>query len=400
MVTRRMVFAPVSRLYRNPVPLLAAVFVLIAAAAFPLTAQADPDLPGKKEKAPKEQKSDSEGNAIRKGRKIGVSLPLSGTGAGFGADLQSMLLFANAKFGGGRYDFVIDDDRCDEVTAEKIAKKFIEVDKVEAVIGYGCSTAILAAAPILEQAKIPTMVVFASSDKVSKAGDYIFRTWPSDKKSAAVLYRYAAKHDKSIALISEATPYAADLRESFYAANMHSGIELRTEEFFSGNTEFRNMILRIRSWSPDAIFINSQDPASFGVVLKALREYKWRGTIYGAFWPANPALRKELGPALDDVIFVDAPPLSALMNGEGWQALNDFNRPIGGTEASFVSVVEGFRALDAALSSGQDVRDYLYRNKFSGVFGGYSFDKDGEIEGLDFIVRRIKNGKPETVKAE
>ena len=330
--------------------------------------------------------------------KIGVSLPLSGPYADVGNQIQSILMFALKKYGGNRYSLAIENDQCEEGPAAAAAKRLVEMHKVSVVIGFACSESALGAAPILEEARIPTMIVYASSAKLKNAGEFIFRTWPSDIAAATTLYQYAARHDHGIALFTEQSPVASEFSDLFQAANIRGNVEMRTEEFFPGTTDFRNMIVRTKAWSPDAVFISSQNERGFANALRQLREYKWKGAIYGAYWPGSPALQKDVKELLNGVIFVNAPPLTLLIRNDGWPARYEYNRPLLEPEAVFGSTIEAFRALDAAINSGKDVRDYLYNSRFTGVIGDYSFDRNGEIVGFNPLVQEIRNGKPEPVK--
>jgi len=102
--------------------------------------------------------------------KLGVSSALSGDAATYGLDIKDALLFANQKYGDGRYEFVFEDDRCSGRDAVSVAHKLIDIDKVDAVLGFACSGAALAALPIYEKAHIPVMVTTASSPKIRDAG--------------------------------------------------------------------------------------------------------------------------------------------------------------------------------------------------------------------------------------
>lgn len=61
-------------------------------------------------------------------------------------------------------------------------------------------------------------------------------------------------------------------------------------------------------------------------------------------------------------------------------------------DITLITTVEAFRALDQAISSGKDVKDYLHSHKFYGIFGGYGFDKNGDIVGFNHKLKQIRNG--------
>ena len=144
--------------------------------------------------------------------KIGISTALTGMAANYGLDLKDTIQFANNSFGEGRYQLIFEDDKCDSKTAVSIAKKFIHIDKVDFVMGYACSGAALAAAPLYEKAKIPVLITCSSSAKISNAGDYIFRTTPSDRGAATKLFRHIENKYKTFGTLAEETDYAQDMK--------------------------------------------------------------------------------------------------------------------------------------------------------------------------------------------
>ena len=80
--------------------------------------------------------------------RIGLSTSLSGDTAGAGRDILDALKFTNHKFFADRYEFVVDDDRCDNTVGLTVAKKQVAVDKLKYVLGTFCNTVLLTAAPV------------------------------------------------------------------------------------------------------------------------------------------------------------------------------------------------------------------------------------------------------------
>ena len=58
--------------------------------------------------------------------KIGVSAPLSEDLSAFGTEVLQTLQFANDVLAGGKYEFLIEDDRCDGPKAVSIAHSFVQ----------------------------------------------------------------------------------------------------------------------------------------------------------------------------------------------------------------------------------------------------------------------------------
>ncbi len=331
--------------------------------------------------------------------KIGVPVPLTGEASSYGLDMKDAYLFANEVLANNAYDLIFEDSKCNGRDAVTAAQKLINIDKVKYVIGFACSGETIPALPLYEKAKIPAMVTGASSPKIAYSGDYVFRTFPNDKIASKRLYDYVKEHHKSFGIISEETDYAQDFLNAFTAANTNDSVKIYTESYLPNTTDFRTIITLMRSKNPDGLFINSQTEQGFALIAKQIKDFNWSIPFYGAYWPSSPTLLKKVN--IGGTIFVDLPTLDAVLNDEGKSVHKEFLKKYGNQrsiETLFASSFEGFRALHLAISSGEDIRKFLYSTKFSGVFGPYSFDKQGEIEGLGVSLKTIKDNKAVELK--
>lgn len=358
------------------------IFALVLFILIPLTASSTP---GKQ--------------ALDTGKKIkiGVSTALSGGGATYGMDLRDALLFAVEKLGGDRYELIFEDDKCDGKTAVSVANKFVHVDKVDYVFGYACSSAALAALPILERAKIPVMITCASSPKIADAGDFVFRTFPSDLFAAKRLHDHLLKKHKLVAMISEETDYSQDLKEAFLHASNKSDLEVIEENYLPNTPDFKPILLKLKSKKPEGIFVNAQTEASSATIVDQMKELKWNVPVYNAYWGGSPAFLELAKQNAEGIEFADTPSLDQLLNEDGKKVFEEFQAKYPkprSIEAIFATTFEGFRALDSAIQSGEDLRAFLYKQDFEGIVGKYSFDSKGEIEGLSFMMKKIVNGQP------
>lgn len=328
--------------------------------------------------------------------KLGISTPLTGDGVTWGFDIRDSLRFAVDKLAPGKFDLVLEDDRCNAKDAVSVAHKLIEVDKVDYVIGLACSAAALGAIPLYERAKIPVMIVGASSPKISEIGEYIFRTFPSDAFAAKLLFRKISERQQSVGIISAESDYAQDLKNAFVGENKSKALKILTEDYLPDTSDFRASLLRLKAANVQALFINTQYENTFALILKQLKQIDWHVQLYGAYWPGSAALQTLAGSDLEGVLFVDTPALDAILTAEGKSIMAEYTAKYGklrSIEAVFAIAFEGIRALHEAISSGSDVRQFLYTHKFQGIFGPYSFDKNGDIQGLEFSFKKFENGK-------
>lgn len=330
--------------------------------------------------------------------KIGLVSVLSGENAPTGLDVKDAIEFANKKFGKNRYTLVVEDDRCLGKDGVSVANKLVTFDSIRGAVGFTCSSSFLPAAQIYEKAKIPVVIGCASSPKISDAGEFIFRTALEDGSLGRLLGEYVRKVHIRIAVLSELTDYGEDLKDVFVEAVEGPHNVVFTEDFLSNTADFKAVLLRMKAKNPEALFINSQAEKTFAIILQQLQEIGWKPVIYGAYWPGSPELLEIAKENLEGVIFADTPPLSTMLNEDGKTLLSEYKAQGGqirSVEAMWASSVEAFRALDAALQSGEEARHFLSTNTFHGIFGDYSFNEKGEIRGVKPVLKIIRQGKPE-----
>ena len=328
---------------------------------------------------------------------IGISTTLSGNASTYGIDVKNALLFANEKLANKKYTLIIEDDRCDGKTAATIAQKFVNIDKVEYVIGFACSSAMLASAPIYERSKVLALATSASAAEISNAGDYIFRTWPSDAHSAELLFEYVSQTHTVFGVLSEETEYAQGLLSGFLSGIDDKKLEVLSENFLSGDSDYRTLLGKMRTKKIQGLFVNSQSERTFLAVLKQLRELRIEVPVYGVYWPGSSSFMKEAKELAEGIIYVDAPTVEEALSPAGMKVYEEYVEKFGPPLFSgtlFATTFEAFRALHLAIESGQEPKDFLYKAKFEGLFGEYRFDRNGDIIGMPLLLKQIRNGKP------
>lgn len=219
--------------------------------------------------------------------KIGVIGPFTGDAAVYGEPLQKTIQLAvdqaNAAGGvdGRQVQAIFEDGKCDSTAAVNAANKLIQTDGVQAIIGGFCSGETIPVVPIAEQAKVFLFSPSASSPKLTGISTFFARDYPSDSKQGEVLATLAqSKGYKNIAFIQEQTDYAAGLYQAFDTSFTASGGKTENQQFPSNATDFRSALVSLKSAKPDALFIDTQTPATADRVAKQLRELGWKPQIF------------------------------------------------------------------------------------------------------------------------
>ena len=329
-------------------------------------------------------------------------MPLSGDAATYGTDIRNALEFANKKVANGAYELIIEDDRCSDREAVTVARKLVDIDKIDYAIGFGCSGSVLASAPVYERAKIIAIAAGGGAPDIAKAGDYIFRTIPNLTIAAAKLYRDAARKHKKIGIITEETAYCQGLTEAFIEQNQNSEVTIINESFLSHTSDFRTLLSKMKAKGVEALFINPQTEAGLVTIYKQLQTLEWPVQVYGAYWPGTPTFLEAFGTKADGVIYATLPFNDEMLNETGRRYYEEFEQQYGPPRSGrywFTLTYAAFEALHKAIESGQDPKKYLYSNEFRGIVDGYSFDKNGDVVSgkITFVLKVIRNGKPSSM---
>ena len=328
--------------------------------------------------------------------RIGVSTALTGDASTYGIDIKNALLFANEVLADNKYELVFEDDKCSGKEAVNIAHKFIDVLHINYVAGFACSSTVFSSAPLYERSKTLVMISSASAAAIANAGEYVFRTFGNDDAAAATLFNFVARKYKKFGVISEQTDYAQGFLNSLVKNNSAGEIEIINDNYLSSDTDFRTQLLRLKGSKVEGLFINSQSERSLLNVLTQVKELKWNIPIYSAYYASSATFLEKAGAMSEGIINVDLPKATEILNAQGTQLLKDFRSKYGSPNSwdiVTIASIEGFRALHQAIQSGQDTRSYLYATTFHGMFGDWSFDKNGEIRGLKYVVYVIRDKK-------
>jgi branched-chain amino acid transport system substrate-binding protein len=152
----------------------------------------------------------------------------------------------------------LDDQGKSEEAASSVTR-LITQNHVVAVLGEVASSRTLAAAPISQQNKVPMISPSSTNEKVTEVGDYIFRVCFIDPFQGTVMAKFAAENlkMKKIAILRDVkSDYSVGLADSFIKKFKELGGEVVSDQSYqSGEMDFKAQLTRIKSSSPQAIFV-------------------------------------------------------------------------------------------------------------------------------------------------
>jgi ABC-type branched-subunit amino acid transport system substrate-binding protein len=334
---------------------------------------------------------------------LGVSITLTGGPSTYGKDILSGLQFANDEFFKGRYKLMVEDDGCSATQALGIARKFTTVHKARAVLGFACSTAILASAPVYEHAKVIAISAGAAAPEVGRSGEYIFRTFPNSDRGTDPLVRYIADHHKTAGVISELTNYAQAVAAGLAEIRAPQQVRFLRENFLPGTSDFRPILERLRTGAADALILNPQSEDRLILMVQQLHEMGWKVPLYGFIHPSSPTFLSAVKELAEGFVFVDTPSFQELGGPQGDELYRRFVKRYGAPHASEYAVLAAMmslEAIDQAIASGRDPVEFLNSEKIRGTLFDFSFDQNGEIQEVGYKLKCIRDGKVQPLETE
>lgn len=339
--------------------------------------------------------------------KIGYIGPLTGDAAAYGVDTLNGVKLAieerNAAGGvnGRMVELVAEDGRCTGADAASAAQKLVHVDNVVAIIGGQCSGETLAAAPIAQAAKIVLLSPLSSSPDVTEAGDFVFRNYPSDAlKTKAMAKYFEEKGWKRVVMLSENTDFAMAFRD---ALKGHLGKEtvVFDEVVEPGTKDFRTLMTRLKDLPFDVFFPNAQSDAVMASMVEQMRDQGLKSQVVTHDVGDSMTLVDLIPEAVEGMQVINVP--SA---GEDGDFAVRYRAKFGDAQSSIAFAAHAYDAANVLMkviaevgTDRQAIRDALDDlTEYRGIVGSFSFDANGDVLGIPYVLKEFKDGKIIKVK--
>ena len=237
--------------------------------------------------------------------RIGALNPITGAGANYGAGMQKSIVFAAAEINaaggaaGRKFEVFAEDDQTTPNAGVLAAKKLIEVNKVQAILGTWASGVSLAVMPLTNDANallMHTSGAVALADPKLNAKKMSFRYQGSSKHLSKAFMKAAQKEGlKRPAVMASNNPATAPHAEGFRKEWLAAGGQLTDFVLYEPNrTSYRSELQQVLRSKPDGIILSGYAPD--GVLI--IRDWFQSGTKMKWIMPgfaANPEFLKALG---------------------------------------------------------------------------------------------------------
>jgi branched-chain amino acid transport system substrate-binding protein len=337
---------------------------------------------------------------------VGVTVSLTGDYAELGkAQLEGIQMWAhdvNARGAllGRKVEIVYYDDESSPEKSAALYKRLITEDKVNLLLGPYSSDITLAASEVAERHNFPMVAAGAASTDIwSRGFQNIFQTDAPAGDYMDLPLEYAKEKGlKRIALVYADAEFPRQVAEGVRADAAGYGMEIVFDtEYPNGNTEFTNIVRRMKKADPDIVIGGTYFDDSVALVRAARQAGLKPEMMVLTVGPANKEFGELLGDDANGVMGV-----VAWMRSGKLPMAYDFSfryKEKFGHNASVYAAYGygGGQVLEAAarLAGSLDkdkVREQLQGMLFASILGGYKVDESGKQLAKTTYVMQWQDG--------
>lgn len=357
--------------------------------------------------------------------KVALALPLTGDIASLGQGLKRASTMAIEEFNaaGTPYlrnangemsalvsppvEVVAFDDRSDPKEAVSVANRIVSDPGVIAVIGHFNSGCSIPASRVYAQAGLPMISPASSNPELTNQqlspqwtwSKNVFRMNTTDNVQGAygADFIYSGLKAKKVAIIHDKTSYGQGVAEEFkkrFEAN--GGTVTAFEGLQTGDRDFRSLLTRVKSTSPEALYFGGMFSEG-GILVRQARDIGFKGPFVSCEANYDPAFIRVAGSAAEGafVTFLGSPPE---LTATAQEFIDRYKKRYPTDEIKsydhygyeVASLV--LKALAEVGPDREKIIKYLRSVEFSGVLGTTKFDEKGDTLNKTITLFRVKNG--------
>ena len=216
--------------------------------------------------------------------KIGLLVSATGPTTAIGIPQQNTGMLLPTRIGDATVEYIQLDDGGDTTRAVQNAKKLLQEQNVDALIGPSTTPNALAILDLIAEAKVPLMATVGTSSVVEPMDAkrrWVFKTTQNDDLIAAALVKHMVKTGvKTVGFIGFKDPYGENWYKVFSGIAEKAGIKLVAVEYYQRtDPSVTGQALKLIGAKPDAVLVAGVGGP--GVLPQiTLRDQGYKGTIY------------------------------------------------------------------------------------------------------------------------
>jgi branched-chain amino acid transport system substrate-binding protein len=245
------------------------------------------------------------------GAVFGAALSLTGPAGAYGAQQRAGIQAAVDEINRSgslplKIEVRIEDDASTKEQGITVFQKFINRDKVSAIIGPTLSNTASAADPLAQQAQVPVLAISnTAATGITDIGNYI---WRDSLTEAQVIPGAFRKAKEKLGFKTAGMLYGNDdvFTKAGYDVMQKAladlGVKvLGTQTFAKPDRDYNAQLTALFSQKPDVLVVSALADNAAAIVAQA-RQLGWTGSILGGNGFNSPAFIKNAGPAAEGVL--------------------------------------------------------------------------------------------------
>lgn len=334
--------------------------------------------------------------------KIGAILPLTGDAAQWGIPARNGAMLAteeinkNGGVNGKDVILEIEDDQCDGKNGISAFNKIINTSKPNVILGAVCSSVTLAVAPAAEKNKIVLISPASTNPNITNAGDYIFRTIPTDNLRGKVFAEYVySTYKRNGAIVYINNDGGKGNEESFRKHFENAGGKIVLSQAYSENAgEIKSLLEKVKNTQPDFLMVVAY-PDDALIVLQKCKELNISLPLYfqtEVFDDQN--LLKNAGSTAEGVIYISyAKPEGVQVDAFKEAYMNKYGKE---PELFAAESYDAIHIVAEILKANPNadatlIKEKLYHvRNYKGASGNITFDEHGDVV-KPLAIKKVEN---------
>lgn len=249
--------------------------------------------------------------------RMGTLCPLTRAGSIFGPGMQKAMEYAAADInalggilGGRKIRLFSEDTQSEPDAGVRAAKKLIEINKVQTVLGTWSSGVTMAIAPIVKQGKVVNMNVSGTTElRDMDKDEWIWPVGGSNISYGVMMGNYAvAQGYKKASFLAFNNPSGITLGAEFKRVFEAAGGKCEVIVYNPNQPSYRAELTRALAGKPEVIALGSYLPDTT-ILLKEWYVMDEPVNWIGPIWAVSPALVDAVGPdAAEGIVSIGAVP--------------------------------------------------------------------------------------------
>jgi branched-chain amino acid transport system substrate-binding protein len=241
---------------------------------------------------------------------VGFITSLSGPVSSIGIPYQKGLaagMATTSEVAGHKIRVISLDDASDPTAAARNARKLIEEDKVDVLIGTAGAPGTLAMVAVAQELKVPQISIANANPEGERGSWSVTVPQPAPLMVAATVERMKATGVKTIGYIGFGDAWGDLVYDALMKTAEPAGMKVVTNERYArSDTSVTGQILKIIAARPDAVLTGgSGTPGALPHL--ALAERGYRGAVYSTHAIINPDFVRVGGQAVEGLIAPSGP---------------------------------------------------------------------------------------------